>query len=97
MIRIPDARIPDARREDGLNMDLSKILNYPLLLQLTLAIYTSPLENKGRGAYDWKSCGGYEKKPRDAESGFMTYIIKCIVICESWVILMRNTIYKGTF
>ena len=38
MIRIPGMPewlgTGDARKEDGLNRDLSKILNYPLLLQL---------------------------------------------------------------
>ena len=51
MIRIPGMPewidTGDARREDKLNKDSS--------------INTSPLDNRDRGLYDRKSCGGHER------------------------------------
>ena len=73
MISIPDARIPDARREDGLNMDLSKILNYPLLLQLTSGNIYLALGTQGQRSIRLEELRRPREKPRVAESGIMTY------------------------
>jgi len=85
VIKIPDApewiNTGKARREDELNKDLSETPNYPPLLQLTFSINTSPLDNKGRGVYNLKRCGGYEKKPRVVKSEVGTYNRNLCSIC----------------